>query len=86
VRTHPVDKLLEQHCYKFAAGLLQLVRFYVCTHVKISQLVNRMCLHCFFPVFDKSRQNHYHLVSRFKVDEANTLAKSCFDKSDNMTS
>jgi hypothetical protein len=31
VRTHPVDKLLEQHCYKSAAGLLQLVRFYVCT-------------------------------------------------------
>ena len=29
VRTHPVDKLLEQHCYKSAAGLLQLVRFYV---------------------------------------------------------
>jgi hypothetical protein len=30
VRTHPVDKLLEQHCYKSAAGLLQLERFYVC--------------------------------------------------------
>jgi hypothetical protein len=29
VRTHPVDKLLEQHCYKSAAGWLQLVRFYV---------------------------------------------------------
>jgi hypothetical protein len=25
VRTHPVDKLLEQHCYKSVAGLLQLV-------------------------------------------------------------
>ena len=31
VRTHHGDKLLEQHCYKFAAGLLQLVRFYACT-------------------------------------------------------
>ena len=31
VRTHPVDKLLERHCYKSAAGLLQLVRFYVCS-------------------------------------------------------
>jgi hypothetical protein len=30
VRTHPVDKLLEQNCYKSAAGLLQLVRFYMC--------------------------------------------------------
>ena len=29
MRTHPVDKLLEQHCYKSAAGLLQLMRFYV---------------------------------------------------------
>ena len=26
VRTHPVDKLLEQHCYKSAAGLLQLAK------------------------------------------------------------
>jgi hypothetical protein len=33
VRTHPVDKLLDQHCYTSAAGLLQLVRFYVCTQM-----------------------------------------------------
>ena len=32
---HPVDKLLEQHCYKSAAGLLQLVRFYVCTRLNV---------------------------------------------------
>ena len=32
MRTHSVDKLLEQHCYKSAAGLLQLVRFYVRIH------------------------------------------------------
>jgi hypothetical protein len=30
VRTYPVNMLLEQYCYKSAAGLLQLVRFYVC--------------------------------------------------------
>ena len=30
MRTHPVVKLLEQYCYKSAAGLLQLVRFYMC--------------------------------------------------------
>ena len=29
VRTHPDDKLLVQHCYKSAAGLLQLVCFYI---------------------------------------------------------
>ena len=66
VRTHPVDKLLEQHCYKSAAGLLQLVRFYVCTtRVKThkllqickqvvtqvcSQAVNKLFSHCLFPV------------------------------------
>jgi hypothetical protein len=33
VRTHPVDKLLEQHCYKSDVGLLQPVRFYVCKRV-----------------------------------------------------
>jgi hypothetical protein len=39
VRTHPVDKLLEQHCYKSAAGLLQLVRFYACRgHTEIFNL------------------------------------------------
>ena len=44
MRTHPVDKLLELHCYKFAAGLLQLVRFYVCihTHAKISHPVTSL--------------------------------------------
>jgi hypothetical protein len=30
VRTHPVHKLLEQHCYKSAAGLLHLVPVYAC--------------------------------------------------------
>jgi hypothetical protein len=30
VRTHPVHKLLEQHCYKSAAGLLRLVPVYAC--------------------------------------------------------
>jgi hypothetical protein len=29
VRTHVVDKLLKQYCYKSAVGLLQRVRFYV---------------------------------------------------------
>jgi hypothetical protein len=30
VQAHPVDKFLEQHCCKSAAGLLQLVRFEAC--------------------------------------------------------
>ena len=33
VRTHPVDKLLEQHCYKSVAGLSQLVVL----HIEIDQ-------------------------------------------------
>jgi hypothetical protein len=31
VRRHLVDKLLVQTCYKSAAGLLQVVRFYACS-------------------------------------------------------
>jgi hypothetical protein len=41
VRTHPVDKLLEQNCHKSAAGLLQLVRFYVC---KVKLMANTFAL------------------------------------------
>ena len=66
MRIHFVDKLLEQHCYKSAASLLQLVRFYMCTtHVKTktscyrsankllqicSQAVDKLCPHYLFPV------------------------------------
>ena len=46
VRTHPVDKLLEQHCYKSAAGLLQLVCFYTCVDMKTELIVNPGSLHC----------------------------------------
>ena len=46
VRRHLVDKLLVQTCYKSAAGLLQLVRFYVCTFRRqYVQLV--MCVYTF---------------------------------------
>jgi hypothetical protein len=31
---------------------------------KISQLVNKMCSHCLFPVVDKSGTSCYHLVTR----------------------
>jgi hypothetical protein len=41
VRTHPVDKLLEKQCYKSAAGLLQLVRFYVCSGIVLEQPCNK---------------------------------------------
>jgi hypothetical protein len=34
------------------------------THVKSSQLVNKMCSHCLFPVVDKSGTSCYHLVTR----------------------
>ena len=35
MRTYLGDKLLEQHCYKSAAGLLQFVRFYVYTYNEV---------------------------------------------------
>ena len=41
MRTHPVAKLLEQHCYKSAAGLLQLVRFLKLVRVLISDPSSR---------------------------------------------
>ena len=41
MRTHPVDKLLEQHCYKSAAGLLQLVRLYVC-NMQTKQIIRQL--------------------------------------------
>jgi hypothetical protein len=46
VRTHPVDKLLEQHCYKSAAGLIQVA--YVCN-------INMFAF--FFKVFYIRKQN-----------------------------
>ena len=40
VRAHPVNKSLQQTCYKSAAGLLQDVRFYV------MQVCYKMCVIC----------------------------------------
>ena len=34
------------------------------SRVKISQLVNKICSHCLFPVVDKSGTSCYHLVTR----------------------
>ena len=45
MRTHPVHKLLKQYCYKFAAGLLQLVRFYACIDCTDAQGKLRLNLH-----------------------------------------
>ena len=39
-------------------------------HAKISQLVNKMCLHCLISVVDKSGTSCYH-------PEINTHARSC---------
>jgi hypothetical protein len=53
VRTHPVDKLLEQHCYKSAAGLLQIVRCYRSANKLLqirSQEVDKLSSYCLFPV------------------------------------
>jgi hypothetical protein len=41
VRTHPVDKLSEQHCYKSAAGLLQLVVF-----TRVNKIIDDQESHC----------------------------------------
>jgi hypothetical protein len=41
VRRHLVDKLLVQTCYKSAAGLLQVVRFYACIRLKEWRFSNK---------------------------------------------
>jgi hypothetical protein len=58
MRTHPVDKLLEQHCYKSAAGLLQLVRFYLCNvcvyvlnAIQFTRIRNLKLNACMVPLF-----------------------------------
>ena len=37
--------------------------FMITRGIKISQLVNKMCSHCLFPVVDKSGTSCYHLVT-----------------------
>jgi hypothetical protein len=56
VRTHPDDKLWEQHCYKSATGLLQLVRLENYTRKNLascSRTVNKLCSHCLSQVVNK---------------------------------
>jgi hypothetical protein len=60
VRTHPVDTLLEQHCYKSAVGLLQLVRFYVCADVTTAIAIVTLAYTC------------KNLTSRSKSDKPST--------------
>ena len=43
MRAHPVNKLLQQTCYKSAAGLLQVVCFYVCTMCAVSVCAVSVC-------------------------------------------
>jgi hypothetical protein len=43
VRTHPVEKLLEQHCYKAAAGLLQLARLYTRKNAQVVTGLQTSC-------------------------------------------
>jgi hypothetical protein len=58
VRTHPVDKLLQQHRYKSAAGLLQLVRFYSKTLHQQHQTLVQKDIHGCNPSEMKSLQCH----------------------------
>jgi hypothetical protein len=77
VRTHPVDKLLEQHCYKSAAGLLQLESFYVCI----------MNMHGGFFVQNKlrksyileKRREYLHQTAFFEVSWLNAMNKYLYD-------
>ena len=66
----PVDKLLELHCYKSAAGLLQLVS----TNLQqtCSKAVATTCQHCLFALLTPSL-----LTTWYKVVEPDILVTSC---------
>jgi hypothetical protein len=49
---------------KLLTFFFELILSVYLTHVKIAQLVNKMCSHCLFPVVDKSGTSCYHLVTR----------------------
>jgi hypothetical protein len=68
-------QLAIQACH---SQLLQVFTVYS-TRVKTSQLVNKICLHCWFPVVDKSGTRCYHLVT---ISVNNGLTTSCSNKSD----
>ena len=58
MRTHPVHKLLEQHCYKSAAGLLQLVRFCVYIHWTSTFEICMFFVSCvMYNLFSRCRQS-----------------------------
>jgi hypothetical protein len=90
VGTDPVDGLLEQHCYKSAAGLLQLVRFYVCRK-SVHKPFNKLYSHCLFPVVVTSlkqavnnlQQAWWHYQTCYKV-VLTSLIQSWYNK--NVTS
>jgi hypothetical protein len=49
---------------KLLTFFFELILSVYFTHVKSSQLVNKMCSHCLFRVVDKSGTSCYHLVTR----------------------
>jgi hypothetical protein len=51
-------------CGQATAIIILIICYWSCPRVKISQLVNKMCSHCLFPVVDKSGTSCYHLVTR----------------------
>jgi hypothetical protein len=53
------NKLLRACCHQLVNNLLRADDMH-----EISQLVNKMCSQCLFPVFDKSGTSCYHLVTR----------------------
>ena len=75
MRTHPVDKLLEQHCYKSAAGLLQLERFYVCSMNMVGFCQNKLTK----PYILEKRREYLHQTAFFEVSWLNAMNKYLYD-------
>jgi hypothetical protein len=89
VRIHPVDKLLERHCYKSATGLLQLVRFYVfslnvgLTMCDVNDL-NSLLLHFISTTHVKTHKLFTGLQTSWNklLMALSYLLQGCSDKSD----
>jgi hypothetical protein len=77
VRTHPVDKLLEQHCYKSAAGLLQLVRFLRVYTRTNAQVVTGLQTSCYKSVH-KLSTSCFCTACCQQVVFAQAVDKSCY--------
>ena len=75
VRAYPVNKLLKQTCYKSAAGLLQVVRFYVCTSIS-KELFWNIALGNHFETKSAIFSHKWKLLTKWRLFNSNSISSS----------